>query len=63
MNWGNLLQLLKKNRFRFYRVALSLLVGLPVLAMLVVATKYFVSHLGEKHFRSPMALVLAPRSF
>ena len=30
MNWGNLLQLLKKNRFRFYRVALSLLVGLPV---------------------------------
>lgn len=57
---GQFIATIEKNRFRFYKV---LLVGLPVLAMLVVATKYFVSHLGGKHFRSPMALVLAPRSF
>jgi len=56
MNWGNLLQLLKKNRFRFYRVALSLLVGLPVLAMtLWVVTVQ--PHPRGKLFRSQMALV------
>lgn len=53
---GQFIATIEKNRFRFYRVALSLLVGLPVLAMtLWVVTVQ--PHPRGKLFRSQMALV------